>query len=437
MTGHSYLAGIPAFLTLLMISPTVFSADHDPFSGENLYQDVRHYSRLGHHQMGTDVDHETSNWLEQRLKQLGFSTRIQKWTSRQFFPKDTYVKINGLKKIAAFPVWWPKSTDSKGIVAALSDDLNTVQGKIYLYKNVTGPGFSVDQSLVQQIDQAAEKGAKAIILATYYSRKDTFASDEFIGLNAMQKSKGEWPIPAIMVKAKEFSILEATMTNETEVQLVSTGTYDEAAVGLNVIGSLNRTSDDNTIIVSTPSSGWFTCAGERGSGIGVWLALAHWAAKSSKNTNWMFIATSGHELRGLGTEHFLKSDLVPPPKNTDLWVHIGAWQAMYNYIPANGKLTRTNKMDNKIIQFAGSTLSKLINKKFGGPELKVRIIPRIVFGDLTQVIQHGYKNVAGISYGHEYHHSTQDLPEVTGPELLEPIARAYQGFFQDFITERN
>jgi len=46
-----------------------------------------------------------------------------------------------------------------------------------------------------------------------------------------------------------------------------------------------------------------------------------------------------------------------------------------------------------------------------------------------------HNNLIGIVYGHEFHHSTEDLPFVTGPELLEPVARAYQGTLQEIAGE--
>ena len=437
MASKLELVSLPALLSLLLLAPTGNSAEPDPFSGKTIYRDVKHYTEMGHHQTATDIDHATSKWLENRLRQTGFLTQLQGWKIRQFFPEETYVEIKGGEKFEALPVWWPKTTGAGGLTTDLSDDLNSIQGKIYIFKNVTGPGFSVNRALMDQIDEAVEKGARAIIIATYYNREDTRASVEFIGLNAMQRTKNEWPVPVVMVKAEDFDELVSASTGETQVKLVSTGAYDESAEGLNVIGYLNRTKDKKVIVVSTPSSGWFNCAGERGTGIGIWLAMAEWAAKNTRDVNWLFLATSGHELRSLGTEHFLNSEEAPSPENTELWIHIGAWQAMYNYQLSNGKLVNTKKMDNKIIQFSGTALSEAVKKHFSAPALKVRIVPRIVFGDLTGVIQYDYENVAGISYGHEYHHSTQDLPEVTGPELLEPIARAYRGFLQDFIDRQH
>ena len=98
-----------------------------------------------------------------------------------------------------------------------------------------------------------------------------------------------------------------------------------------------------TMIVSTPYSGWFTCGGERGSGIAIWLALAEWAAKDTSGVKWIFMTSDGHELLFRGTNMFLRSNLIPPPSDVYLWTHFGADAITYNYVQnPNGTLSRTN-----------------------------------------------------------------------------------------------
>ena len=436
MYNNLYLVWILIFISSFLFALNGFSDSKDLLSKEKMYEDVKYYSDLGHHRTATEVDHATSRWLKERLQKAGYSTQIQEWETKQFFPQETYIEINRMKRFRAFPVWWPKPTYNRGIMAKLSSDLQSVRGKILLFRNVTGPGFSVDRKLIKQVITAADNGSVAVVVATFYNRSNTIASNEFIGLNAMQINKDEWPIPVVMIQAKDFNEFEKAETDQLAVRIISTGFYNQSAVAMNVIGSLMREPDYKTIIVTTPSSGWFNCAGERGSGIGIWLALAEWASKKIKNINWIFAATSGHELRGLGTDHLLNSDLVPPPNEVDLWTHVGAWQAMYSFILKDGALRKTDEMDDKILQFTGNDLGAAVNEGFGDPQLRIRIVPQIRFGDLIQVEQFGYKRLAGISFGHEYHHSTQDLPNVTGPALLESIAKAYKTFLQAYITNQ-
>jgi hypothetical protein len=76
-------------------------------------------------------------------------------------------------------------------------------------------------------------------------------------------------------------------------------------------------------VISTPSSGWFHCAGERGPGIAIWLALARWSSHRESTVRYTFVASSGHEIGEQGMRSFLASQ-APRPSEVDIWLHLGA-----------------------------------------------------------------------------------------------------------------
>jgi hypothetical protein len=77
------------------------------------------------------------------------------------------------------------------------------------------------------------------------------------------------------------------------------------------------------VIVMTPRSGWWNCAGERGGGIACWLELIRSLAEIEPKRNVIFVATSGHEIGLLGIESFL--DRRPGlERHARAWVHFGA-----------------------------------------------------------------------------------------------------------------
>jgi hypothetical protein len=411
--------------------------DKDPLSGEVLYKDVVHYSNLGEHRTATPTDKVTALWIKNRLKHAGFEVQMQEWTTRQFYPHRTEIVINKKLKLDAFPVWWPKPTTPQGVEGVLTNDINTAKGKIYLLINKTPATFSVTSDLTSKINQAYSIGALAVVVVTYYDKTDSIASDEFIGLNAVQTTQNEWPIPVVSAMAKDRQILDSAIQNQSQVKVISIGKYDDQAVARNVVGILDRGPGSKIRVISTPYSGWFTCAGERGGGVAMFLGLAEWAAKESSNTTWIFVATSGHEIDGLGIKYFLESDLAPVVSETSSWTHLGAWQAMYNYVLENGLLVPTDQIDLRLFQYkGGETLKSAVSMYFNIPELKLTISPAIRYGELTGIAPKGYNNLFGISWGHEFHHSTQDLPFVTGPELLEPLARAYQRTLEYLINNQ-
>jgi hypothetical protein len=423
------------FLSVIMVQG-LYAKDKDPLSGESLFKDVVHYSTLGDHRTATPTDQVTAIWIQNRLKQAGYTVQTQEWTTRQFYPLRTEIIIDRTQKIDAFPVWWPKPTMPQGIEAQMTNDINSVNGKIYLLINVTPATFSVTSSLATKIYTAYNYGAVAVVVVTYFNGTDTIASNEFIGLNAIQATQDEWPIPVVSAMAKDQQSLDAAILNQSYVRVVSTGIYDDQAEARNVIGTLNRGPGSKVKVVSTPYSGWFTCAGERGAGVAIFLGLAEWAAQNTFDTTWIFTATSGHEIGGLGVKYYLASTIAPVPSETFSWAHLGAWQAMYNFVLNNGVLVLTDQMDYRIFQYKGGlSLKNAVNANFNKPELNfIGFYPKIIYGELLEVAPKGYNNLFGISYAHEFHHSTEDLPYVTSPELLEPVARAYQGTLE-MLTE--
>ena len=109
-----------------------------------------------------------------------------------------------------------------------------------------------------------------------------------------------------------------------KVTLRLTGRMDEAAEAVNVARRLVRNEEADWSVISTPSSGWFTCAGERGPGIAALLALAEWAHARPDSLHYLFVATSGHELDFLGARLFHEAQLAPPPERTQVWLHLSA-----------------------------------------------------------------------------------------------------------------
>ncbi|MCH7749719.1 MAG: hypothetical protein IH939_16655 [Acidobacteria bacterium] len=93
-----------------------------------------------------------------------------------------------------------------------------------------------------------------------------------IGATACSTGPAMSPDPSAVFDAER---LRASVGDKVTLRL--TGRMDEAAEAVNVAGRLVRNEEADWSVISTPSSGWFTCAGERGPGIAALLALAEWA----------------------------------------------------------------------------------------------------------------------------------------------------------------
>jgi hypothetical protein len=73
----------------------------------------------------------------------------------------------------------------------------------------------------------------------------------------------------------------------------------------NVIGRIGAGPDRDRMLLTTPLSGWFRCAGERGTGIAVMLAVAERLA--AEGVPILVNGNSGHELIDLGAHRFAET----------------------------------------------------------------------------------------------------------------------------------
>ena len=101
---------------------------------------------------------------------------------------------------------------------------------------------------------------------------------------------------------------------------------------------------ENLIVVSTPQSGWFRCAAERGPGIALFLGLARWASKRTSGSSFLFVSTSGHELGALGMRVF-HDELAPRPERVLCWIHLGAGIATFKWEDGPTGLKRLQEPD--------------------------------------------------------------------------------------------
>jgi hypothetical protein len=177
-------------------------------------------------------------------------------------------------------------------------------------------------------------------------------------------------------------------------------------------------------------SGWFSCAGERGTGLAIWLGLARWAATRRSETSFVFVTTSGHELNYLGAHSFLHAgkDGPPAPAQTRLWFHIGANIATHDWLVHSlGRLWPLPGVRSERLLFGTPDMMGILRAAFQGqPGLE---LPRVgtketTIGETQNVLKADYTRVAGISGGSVFHHTPADHPFVTAPELLAPVARS-------------
>jgi hypothetical protein len=259
---------------------------------------------------------------------------------------------------------------------------------------------------------ASKLGARAVVAIS------EGPTGEIIALNVPQDA-APWPVPVLLAPARSEPLLRAAAARRAMASVLIDGRWDAGATARNVIGRFGR--GNKVVIVSTPQSGWFRCAGERGPGIALWLGLARWVRRNLPDTSFVFVSTSGHELGGLGIRAFLDGE-APPPKSVIAWIHLGAGIATWRWQASDKGMTRIHEVDPGRSLMCSPDLVQTLSAIFTDlPGLKPGTSQAV--GEYRDISKAGYRTMA-IAAAHTFHHTPADSPEVTSPELLEPVATA-------------
>ncbi|MBV9564869.1 MAG: M28 family peptidase, partial [Bradyrhizobium sp.] len=172
------------------------------------------------------------------------------------------------------------------------------------------------RELAGALAEVRRGGHKGIVILTRGSRPGLFL------LNAPSFRTPFGP-PALQVSSAEAEWLMAQAQRRAEVGLV-VNVQKFAAQAFNVTTEVaGSDSALAPLVVTTPRSGWWQCASERGGGLACWLETIRALAAAKPARNCLFAAFSGHEIGFLGIDAYLmpRSDLV---KRARAWIHLGA-----------------------------------------------------------------------------------------------------------------
>lgn len=359
-------------------------------TGEFLFNDVKAYSALGEHRTAGKTDRDTSAWLARQLEGFGFTSKLVPFRVRQFQFDSARLTANG-RSIPCFPLWLPRAIGPTPLRATIAR--GTAKDCVAIARFPKGGAITpAHRAVIQPLIDAR---AAAIIGVT------PSESGELVALNSTADAE-PWPVPILLVGPPE----EMNLRGATEVAISIQGRDEPRAEAFETIGEIG--TGKKRIVISTPSSGWFHCAGERGPGIAMWLALARWSSHRESSVRYTFVASSGHELGEQGMHSFLAGP-APRPDEVGAWLHLGA------SIAARGSTRRlmTNRRE----------WLPLLSRNFGPMGDLHPEVTDSPPGELAQLAKLGYRSF-GIAGGHTLFHSPGDLPATTSAAMLEPVGQA-------------
>jgi hypothetical protein len=251
---------------------------------------------------------------------------------------------------------------------------------------------------------------------------------EAIALNVTTRRPG-FDKPVVILAPKDAApfVAAAEVGGPAKLVVEGRGGRTERRSAYNLIGRLHRKAE-KTLILSTPRSGWFGCAAERGSGLAVWLSLAEWVARTNHPVNVELVATSGHEYEYMGGELYLEKH-APKPAATKLWVHIGASVAARDWHELGPQLRPLPSADSQRVLTASPDMIGGVKRAFAGVtglEAVYLADKASTNGELVNVLQAGYASMVGEYGGHRYFHTPADDLRCVSGELVLPAANAYR-----------
>jgi hypothetical protein len=393
--------------------------------------DLARYIGFGSKQSGGDGDNAAGHWLSAELEAARFKVEQLPLSVPYFEPSRCDI-VAGAAKASLWPQPIVLPTSDAGISgrlvrvdaagradAALTDavaliDLPYGRWSTALAKPIRGP-----------VDAAFAAGAKAAVIVT------NGPTGKIIALNADGR-KAMFPGPVgLLAPTDAAPFLAAAMRHETATVTLAGKSGRRPA--FNLIGRIDR-GKGRWLVVSTPRSGWFGCAGERGGGIAAWLDLARWAPAAFPDHDIAFLCNSGHEYENLGAEEALKA-AAPRPANTHFWLHLGANVAARDWHEGLFSLAPLAGTDSQRYLVVSPPLLAAARRLFAG--LAGLESPygsdKLSAGELSPIIAAGYPSVAGIFGVHRFHHVADDDARCVPPEAVAATIAAFRALLTEAV----
>jgi len=414
------LAGtvLPACTTITSLTtPTNHSnyqgPDYAAFRPQQLHQDLQTYDGFGVHRSGSIADVLTADWMTDHFCSQGYDVR------QQAFPVANNDSLNaqlliGEARVDLLSQPPFKSATQNEVTGALiyagpAGLVGDASGKIILADAPYGRPSSYESKEFRALaDLALKANAKALLIIS----NGPTSQAATLNINLHRK----YPLTALVAPDNADQFRQAALRGRTAKLLTPVSLAERTA--RNVIGTLTR--GPRTIIVSTPTSGWTHCAGERGPGVAALRALSSWLPQAFREHTIILSAQSGHEIGHLGAKAFLASG-APPPEQVDLWVHLGAGWAARDWHETTIGLFPLDTADPQRFMLASPSALPSVAKAFSGLsglEHVYPLTPKTAAGELKTINQAGYKNLFGMFASHRFHHIMADRMNCVSGDLL-------------------
>ncbi len=298
---------------------------------------IAEYDSQGIHRTATETDNASGQWLSAQATQAGGTTMLEPFELDRVDVRAAYLESDG-RRIDGLPLFDGTFTDERGTVGTLgAPEAGRPLALVTLNAGAIG---TEGQSLAELRRSGRFAGIVAVTQGAHEGLSPSNAG-------AFTRPFGS---PVLQVSSEERGWLDERVRLQREVRFVAHATRTRARAS-NVVATIAGSQPSLApLVVMTPRSGWWQCAGERGGGIACWLEIMRAAAPASRRPM-IFVASSGHELGHFGLDAFIerRTGLI---KAAAAWIHLGA------NIGAAGGAARLQAADDDIEKMANASLAK-------------------------------------------------------------------------------
>lgn len=372
-------------------------------SGAWLHSIVQGYSRWPIHRTGTGEESAALRWLERELRDLGAATG--RWGyDYPHYQWEAEVRV-GKVRVPTVPLYY--------------EGVGRVKGRAEFVRPVTTSKDGSDPAVLSAVAEAAQAGAALALLPTTSTTASGYPPyDGLVAYNSDPHAE-KTGVPTLLVPGSAADQIQRYGADvDFKARTVPARTY--CLTGW--LGS--RTPVSDPIVVTTPLSGWFTCAAERGTGIALALALAD---ELSREHPVFFLGNTGHELSNYGVQAYLADEFDLKPRAV---FHLGASLAAaaagsdgsFALVPRGAA---SNPDFDAVPGLAADLASARFNRaaKFPGE------------GAVWNTILGPSVPLLSLAGNFREFHTPDDLPRTTtSPEVLEQAYNAVRAAARDLIS---
>ncbi|MGW1464344.1 hypothetical protein ACWCPT_08325 [Streptomyces sp. NPDC002308] len=370
-------------------------------SGASLYSLVEGYSRW-QHRTGSSDEAAALRWLEGQLRDLG-ATAGRWYYDYPHYAWKAQVRAGGVN-VPTVPLYY--------------EGVGRRKGRADFVRPVTTSKDGNDPAVLAAVADAAAAGASVAVLPTTSTTANYPAYDGLVAYNS-DPGAPKTGVPTLLVPGRFADRIQRYGADvDFRARTVAGRTY--CLTGW--FGTRKPVADP--IVVTTPLSGWFTCAAERGTGLALALALA---VELSREHPVFFLGNTGHELSNYGVRAYLASEFDLRPRAV---FHLGSALAAAAPGP-DGRLALTPRgaASNPGFDTVPGLAADLAAARFG------RLAAFPGEGAVWNQLLGPDVPLLSLAGNFRQFHTPDDVPRVTtSPEVLEQAYTAIRAAAGDLIA---